>query len=130
MYYTTEADIRGSMALGGKTESNVAGGGAYLKAMDPKTGKVAWKVSYPSVNPSGGGAAGNGGLLVTASKLLFNFGLRDDGLVARDAATGKPLWHDSSVTGGNAPSTYMLDNKQFILGATNGGLAALTLNGQ
>lgn len=130
MYYTTEADIRGSMALGGKTESNVAGGGAYLKAMDPKTGKVAWKVSYPSVNPSGGGAGASGGLLVTATKLLFNFGSGGEGLVARDAATGKPIWHDGSVTGGNAPSTYMLDNKQFILGATNGGLAALTLNGQ
>jgi alcohol dehydrogenase (cytochrome c) len=130
MYYTTEADPRGSMGLGGKTESNVAGGSTYLKAMDPKTGAIAWAVEYPSVNPSGGGAGGSGGLLVTASDLLFNFGLTADGLVARDAKTGKPLAHWSDVTGGNAPSTYMLDGKQYVLAGSTGGLSALTLDGK
>lgn len=130
MYYTTEADPRGNMGLGGKTESNVAGGPSYLKAMDPKTGKVAWTMQYPSANPSGGGPGGNGGLLTTAGGLLFNFGLTADGLVARDAATGKPLWHSTVASGGNAPSTYMVGGKQYVLAAADGGLVAMTLGGK
>ena len=131
MYYTTEADPRGSMGLGGKTESAVAGGGTYLKAMDPKTGKIAWTMEYPGINPAGGGPGGNGGLLVTASNLLFNFGLAADGLVARDAATGKPLWNSTAAAGGNnAPSTYMVDGKQYILTSVTGGLIALSLDGK
>ncbi|MBN9318341.1 MAG: PQQ-binding-like beta-propeller repeat protein [Caulobacterales bacterium] len=131
MYYTTEADPRGSMGLGGKTESAVAGGATYLKAMDPKTGKIAWTMEYPGINPAGGGPGGAGGLLVTASNLLFNFGLAADGLVARDAATGKPLWNSLAAAGGNnAPSSYMVDGKQYILSSGPGGLIAFSLDGK
>jgi alcohol dehydrogenase (cytochrome c) len=59
--YLTELDPRGAMGLGGKDERNVGTVGSYLMAIDPKTGKIAWKHKYRTV------ADGRGqGLLTTA----------------------------------------------------------------
>ena len=106
MYYKAEQDPRGALGLGGKDEVG-AGGENFLKAINPKTGKIVWSVKYPS---TGGGS----GLLTTAGRLLFA-GDAGGNLVARDPGNGKPLWstHIGNVT--NAPETYMLDGSQYVL---------------
>jgi alcohol dehydrogenase (cytochrome c) len=121
MYYLTELDPRGGVGLGGKEEVSV-GGENFLKAIDPKTGKIAWQLKYPSLWGGGGGS----GLLTTAGGLLFG----DDAggnLVARDATNGKPLWHVNLGWASNATQTYMLDGKQYILVASGDTLNAFTL---
>ncbi len=122
IFYLTDLDPRGSMGLGGKEEVNVGSGGSFLTAIDPKTGKAAWRHRYPSV----GGGGGGGGLLATAGGLVFG-GDGSGNIVAFDAANGKPLWH-SGIDGVSAPpQTYMLDGHQYLLVASNDTLYAFTL---
>ena len=125
MYYLTDPDPRGSMGLGGKTEVGVGSIGHYLAAIDYKTGNVVWRHKYPSTaeGPGGGGT----GLLTTAGRLLF---ANDAGgnLVAFDVATGKPLWHSHIGSGTNAPETYALDGKQYVLQAVGDMIYAFVLN--
>ncbi len=119
MYYQTETDSGGSMGLGGKEEIGV-GGNSYLKAIDPKTGKIAWSVHYPT------GSHLANGLLTTAGRLLFS-GDVNGNLVARDPGSGKPLWHAHLGNVSNAPGTYLLDGHQYILVAGGDTLYAFRL---
>ena len=115
-----DTDPRGSMGLAGKQTS---GSGRrhsnFLTAIDPKTGKIAWRHPYP-----GGGGAG---LLTSAGKVVFT-GDGSGNFVAFDAVAGKPLWH--SRIGGitNAPETYLIDGKQHVLVAVGDTLFAFVLN--
>jgi alcohol dehydrogenase (cytochrome c) len=120
IYYLTDPDPRGSMGLGGKEEVSVGTGGSFLTAIDPKTGKPAWR--RPFVGDGGGG----GGLLATAGKLVFT-GDGAGNLVAYDAVTGKPLWHSRIGQISNAPITYMLDGRQHLLAASGDTLYAFAL---
>lgn len=119
MYYKAETDPRGAMGLGGKEELNVTAE-SFLKAIDPKTGKVAWQVRYPSA-----GRIANG-ILTTKGRLLFS-GDTAGNLVARDPANGTPLWHAQLGNVSNAPQTYLLDGKQYILVASGDALSAFYL---
>ena len=121
MYYLTETDPRGAMGLGGKDEAGITSMGAYLTAIDYKTGKIAWRHKYPGT----GGGLGNG-LLTTAGKLLFGADLSGN-LLAYDPANGKILWHTRLGQVSNAPQTYMLDGHQYILVAAGDALYAFTL---
>jgi len=121
MYYRTETDPRGAMGLGGKEEVGVGTLGAYLTAIDYKTGKVAWRHRYPGT----GGNLGNG-ILTTAGKLLFAGDLGGN-LVAYDPANGKILWHSHVGQVSNAPETYMVDGHQYILIAAGDALYAFNL---
>jgi alcohol dehydrogenase (cytochrome c) len=121
MYYLTETDPRGAMGLGGKDELGVGSMGAYLTAIDYKTGKVAWRHRYPGT----GGNLGNG-ILTTAGKLLFAGDLSGN-LVAYDPANGNVLWHTRLGNVSNAPETYMLDGHQYILIAAGDTLYTFTL---
>jgi alcohol dehydrogenase (cytochrome c) len=121
MYYLTETDPRGAMGLGGKEEVGL-GGDTFLTAIDYKTGKTIWRVKYPSVTGGGGGA----GILTTAGRLLFA-GDAGGNIVARDAANGKPLWHARVGALSNAPETYMIDGKQYLLVASGDTLYAFSL---
>jgi len=105
MYYLNEGDPRGAMGLGGKEEDSVGSTGSYIAAIDYKTGKIAWR------HETLGG--GGGGLLTTAGNLLF--GGDDGGIVAFDPATGKPLWNSRIGNLSNAPETYMIDGRQYLL---------------
>jgi alcohol dehydrogenase (cytochrome c) len=125
MYYKTEGDPRGSMGLGGKAELGVAGGGTYLKAIDPSTGRTAWQIKYPTVAPTGYPIGRGNGLLATAGGLIFNT-TPDAGLVARDAANGKALWHVERVPT-NAAQTFMVDGKQYLLFGSGFNLYAYAL---
>lgn len=122
MYYLTETDPRGAMGLGGKDEQFVTSMGSYLTAIDYKTGKIAWRHKYSAP----GGFGGGNGLLTTASKLLFGGDISGN-FVARDAATGKSLWHSRIGNVSNAPQTYMLDGHQYVLVAAGDALFAFYL---
>jgi alcohol dehydrogenase (cytochrome c) len=121
MYYLTETDPRGAMGLGGKEEDQLGTLGSYLTAIDYKTGKVAWHHRYP-------GTAGNlgNGILTTAGKLLFAGDIAGN-LVAYDPANGKILWHSRVGQVSNAPETYMLDGRQYLLIAVGDMLYSFTL---
>jgi alcohol dehydrogenase (cytochrome c) len=66
------------------------------------------------------------GLLTTASRLLFA-GDNAGNLIAYDAANGKILWHSRIGQVSNAPETYMLDGRQYVLAASGDTLFAFTL---
>jgi len=123
IFYLTDPDPRGSMGLGGKEEVNVGNAGAFLTAIDPRTGRVAWRRRYPSL---GGGGGGGGGLLATAGKLVFS-GDAGGNIVAYDASNGKPLWHSHIGNVTNAPQTYLLDGRQYLLVATGDRLFAFVM---
>jgi len=123
MFYLTVPDPRGSMGLGGHEKVDVGSGGNYLTAIEPVSGKVAWRREYAGAT---GGAGGGGGILTTAGNLVFT-GDAGNNLVAYDATTGKPLWHTKIGTPSNPPITYMLDGRQYLLVATGGTLYSFVL---
>jgi alcohol dehydrogenase (cytochrome c) len=126
IYYLTDPDPRGSMGLAGKEEVFVGNTGNFLTAINPLTGKVAWRRPYPSAGGTGMYGGGGSGLLTTAGKLVFG---SDNGgnLVAWDAVTGRPIWHTHIGDVTNPPTTYMLDGRQYILVATTDTLYAFAL---
>jgi alcohol dehydrogenase (cytochrome c) len=122
LFYLTELDPRGSMGLGGVDRISVGSAGSFLTAIDPKTGKIAWREQYPMSGEGGGG----GGLLATAGRLVFG-GDAGGNIVAWDAATGKPIWHSHIGNVTNAPISYMLDGRQYLLVAAGDTLYAFSL---
>ncbi|MBS1854982.1 MAG: acido-empty-quinoprotein group A [Acidobacteria bacterium] len=114
--YLIDPDPRGSMGLGGTMNGGNISYGSNIDAIDYRTGEVVWRHEV----------AGSAGLLSTASGLLFS----GDGqnLVAYEAKTGKPLWHARIGATGNAPETYLLDGKQYVLATGGDQLYAFVLN--
>ncbi len=104
----------------GAAEHQVGNIGTELRAIDYKTGKIAWK------RPMNIGAQN---LMTTAGNLLFG----SDGsgnFIAWDAKTGVPLWHSTLLSNpGNAPVTYMLDGRQYVLVAAGENFYAFSLQG-
>ena len=121
LFYLIDTDPRGSMGLGGQEQVNVGSAGNFLTAIDPKTGKIAWRRPYP-----GGNGGGGGGILTTAGRLVFT-GDAGGNIVAYDAVTGKPLWHSRIGDVTNPPQTYLLDGRQYLLVAAGNTLYAFTL---
>jgi alcohol dehydrogenase (cytochrome c) len=79
-----------------------------LRAIDIRTGKVAWELSQP------GPADSWGGTLTTATGLVF-FGEEGGSLMAVDAANGKALWSfPTNQLWKASPMTYSLDGRQYI----------------
>lgn len=77
-----------------------------LLAWDPVNQKEAWRVEH--VSPW------NGGTLATAGNLVFQ-GTAEGRFIAFNATTGEKLWESPTGTGViAAPSTYMVDGKQYI----------------
>lgn len=77
-----------------------------LLAWDPVAQKAAWSVEH--VSPW------NGGTLTTAGNVVFQ-GTADGRFVAYHAATGEKLWEAPTGTGVvAAPSTYMVDGRQYV----------------
>jgi alcohol dehydrogenase (cytochrome c) len=123
LYYLTEPDPRGALGLGGKDERSVGTAGSYLTAIDYKTGKIVWKRRYRTTANTGLTA----GFLTTAGRLLFA-GDVGGNFVAYDPANGTPLWHTQlGANTTNAPETYMVDGKQYVLVAAGDTLYAFTL---
>ena len=118
--YLTDTDPRGSMGLGGKRwfingfESNA------LQAIDYRTGKPAWRREWPQ------GASIGTGLLTTASGLLFS-GDGNGNFLALDARNGDILWHTRIGNITNAPQTFDIDGRQYVLVGVNDTLYSFVL---
>jgi alcohol dehydrogenase (cytochrome c) len=65
-------------------------------------------------------------MLTTAGRLLFS-GDGSGNLVAFDPADGRPLWHSRIGNVSNAPQTYILDGKQYLLAAAGDALFAFAV---
>jgi alcohol dehydrogenase (cytochrome c) len=122
MYYLTETDPRGAMGLGGKEEIGLGASTSYMTAIDYRTGKIAWKHKYRTA----GSARATSGVLTTAGKLLFG-GDPSGNLVAFDPADGRILWHSAIGQVSNAPQTYSVDGRQYVLAASGDTLYAFAL---
>jgi len=116
MFYLTDTDAHPQGY--GAAERGAGTAGNFLRAIDYKTGNVVWKRST---------TVGAQGLLSTAGNLLFG----SDGagnFIAYDPKTGKPLWHASlPVNPSNAPETYMLDGRQYVVVGAGDSLYAFYL---
>ena len=122
MYYLTNTDPRMLVGLGGSEQDVVGSLGTHIAAIDYQTGKLAWRYRLE------GGYAGTG-LLTTAGGLLF----ANDGagsLVALGLAGRKPpvpLWHAQIGGIENAPETYTVGGRQYVLVTAEGTVYAFSL---
>ena len=93
----------------------------FLRAIDIRTGKIAWEL--PEIGPG----TTRGGTLATASGLVF-FCDDSNAFMAADAVTGKPLWHFQANHFWRAsPMTYMFDNNQYVAIASGPNIIAFGL---
>jgi alcohol dehydrogenase (cytochrome c) len=92
-----------------------------LRAIDIRTGTIAWEL------PQYGSAQSWGGTLTTASGLVF-VGEDSGALLALDARTGKPLWSFQTNQSWKAsPMTYMFDGKQYVAVAAGNNIIAFAI---
>jgi len=96
----------------------VAGRG-FLRAIDYKTGKIAW-------NHAIGDGSGSAGVLTTTTGLTFTGDIPGNAMALR-TSDGTTLWHAATGRMGNAPITYQLDGRQFIVFGGGGTLYAFAL---
>jgi alcohol dehydrogenase (cytochrome c) len=93
----------------------------FLRAIDIQSGKIAWELSED------GPGTGRGGVLATASGLLF-FCNDANEFMAADAMDGKLLWSFSTNQFWRAsPMTYVFDGKQHIAIASGPNIIAFSL---
>lgn len=92
-----------------------------VRAIDPRTGKIAWEI------PQIGSGDSWGGLLSTASGLLFF--MDDSGaLAAVDGTRGDPLWHFQTNHSWHAsPMTYRAAGRQYVAVAAGSSIIAFGL---
>jgi alcohol dehydrogenase (cytochrome c) len=80
----------------------------YLRAIDVRTGRIAWEIQQ--VGPG----STWGGVLSTDGGLVF-YGDDSGAFAAVDAASGKPLWHFHTNQRWRAsPMTYTVDGHQYV----------------
>jgi len=92
-----------------------------LKAIDIRTGKIAWELPQP------GPAESWGGTLSTATGLVI-FGEEGGALMAADAKTGKPLWSfPTNQLWKASPMTYEFDGHQYVAVAAGSNIIAFGL---
>ena len=94
-------------------------GKGVIKAIDYQTGKIRWS------HDIGNGATA--GVLTTDAGLTFT-GDYNGNVLALDSSNGKTLWH--AGTGGliaSSPTTYELDQRQYVLTSGGGVLFAWKL---
>lgn len=91
----------------------------YLRAIDYRTGEIAW-------NHDLYGGAGAAGVLTTATGVTFT-GDSARSAVALRTEDGATLWHSGIGRVGNAPITYELDGRQYVVMAGDSGLYAFAL---
>jgi alcohol dehydrogenase (cytochrome c) len=85
---------------------NIAGK-SFLRAIDYRTGKIAWEHSI-------GDGAGTAGVLTTDTGLTFSGDNRTNVMALR-TSDGATLWHEDIGKMQNAPITYELDGKQYLI---------------
>jgi alcohol dehydrogenase (cytochrome c) len=97
---------------------NVAGK-SFVRAIDYKTGKIAW--SHPI-----GNGAGTAGVLTSATGITFTGDIPGN-VIALRSSDGTTLWHDPIGKVGNGPITYELDGKQYLVVGGGSSLYAFAL---
>ena len=85
---------------------NIAGK-SFLRAIDYRTGKIAWEHAI-------GDGAGTAGVLSTETGLTFS-GDNRTSVMALRTSDGVTLWHENIGKMQNAPITYELDGKQYLI---------------
>jgi alcohol dehydrogenase (cytochrome c) len=94
-------------------------GKSFLRAIDYRTGKIVWD------HPIGDGG-GTAGVLTTDAGLTFS-GDNRSSVMALRTSDGTTLWHEDIGRMQNAPITYQLDGKQYLIVAGGGSLYAFSL---
>lgn len=117
-------DEENPIGWGGGSEYHTGYSTSALVAVEPTTGRIVWKHDYPDM---GFVTSSYPGLLATAGGLLFT-GDPAGNFVAFDATRGAPLWHARIGNVRNAPVTYELDGRQYVLVANDDTLFAFALN--
>lgn len=93
----------------------------FLRAIEIRTGKIAWEL--PQVGPG----TTRGGVLATAGGIVF-FCADSDAFMAADSATGKPLWaFQANHFWRASPMTYVFDKKQYVAVASGSNILAFAL---
>jgi alcohol dehydrogenase (cytochrome c) len=93
---------------------------SMVQAIDYTTGAIRWTHKWEGNIRSG--------IVSTAGNVLFTGGPSSD-IVALDATTGQALWHaglNGSIT--NAPITYEIDGRQFVVAAAGDTLWSFVMN--
>ena len=98
---------------------NITGKG-YLRAIDYRTGEIAW--SHPI-----GDGAGAAGVLTTASGLAITGDIPGNLMVLR-TSDGETLWHAPIGRVGDGPIAYMLDGRQYVVVGARSSLYAFALD--
>jgi alcohol dehydrogenase (cytochrome c) len=92
-----------------------------LRAIDIRTGAIAWELPQP------GPAFSWGGTLSTTTGLVI-FGEDGGALMAADAVTGKPLWSfQTNATWKASPMTYTFDGTQYVAVAAGSNIIAFAV---
>ena len=108
-----------------------------LNAVDLNTGELKWKVTLGEykelkkrvVAPTG--TENYGGPVVTAGGLIFIGATADETIRAFDKDTGAILWQADLPFSGNAtPSTYMVNDRQFVVISAGGGKSGRPAGGR
>lgn len=91
-----------------------------VRAIDYRTGKIAW-------NHEIGNGEGIAGIMTTAGHLLFTADNAEN-ILALDPATGKTLWHlNAGGRVANSPMTYESNGRQYIVMGVQDALYAFAL---
>jgi len=94
-------------------------GRAVLRAIDYRTGKIAW-------NHDLGDGDSSAGVLTTDSGLTFT-GDSASSVLALRTSDGATLWHSGIGRVGNSPVTYELDGRQYLVVGGGSALYAFAL---
>jgi len=119
---TPETWRAGQSFYGGSTrQAPGEAGQKVLRAIDVRTGAIAWEL------PQTGTGGSWGGTLATAGGLVFV--AEDSGaLMAVDAANGAPLWQfQTNVQWKASPMTYVFDGRQHVAVAAGPNIVAFAL---
>jgi quinoprotein glucose dehydrogenase len=107
-----------------------------LSAVDLNKGTILWQSvlgAFPELVARGVPPTGTpnfGGTIVTAGGLVFVGGTMDAKFRAFDKTTGKVLWeYQLDAAAYTTPSTYSINNKQYIVVAAGGGGQRYTKTG-
>jgi len=112
---------RGRTYLGGTQRAASDPKSRVLRAIDIRTGAIAWELAQPGPGVSWGGT------LTTATGLVF---VAEDGgsFMAVDTESGKPLWSfPTNQTWKASPMTYMFDGTQYVAVASGPNIIAFAI---
>lgn len=100
----------------------------HLTAIDLNAGTIKWQIpfgAYDKLYRNGElvkGQRNTGGVIATATGLLFATGTVDDKIRAYAAGDGKELWsYKLPAAGSTPPTTYLHEGQQYLLVVATGG---------